>query len=41
MTAERIRDCNEVSSADETELDASDAESLYRVLEQQVVPLLL
>ncbi|HEY8184639.1 MAG TPA: alpha-glucan family phosphorylase [Pyrinomonadaceae bacterium] len=30
---------NEVASADETELDASDAESLYRVLEQQVVPL--
>lgn len=29
---------NEVASADETELDASDAESLYQVLEQQVVP---
>src|SRR6185436_6964979 len=30
---------NEVASADETELDTSDAESLYRTLEQQVVPL--
>ena len=30
---------NEVATAEETEMDASDAESLYRVLEQQVVPL--
>ena len=30
---------NEVAGADETEMDASDAESLYSVLEQQVVPL--
>jgi glycogen phosphorylase len=30
---------NEVASAVETDMDASDAESLYRVLEQQVVPL--
>jgi starch phosphorylase len=30
---------NDVASAVETDMDASDAESLYRVLEQQVVPL--
>jgi starch phosphorylase len=30
---------NDVASVEETEVDASDAESLYRVLEQQVVPL--
>src|SRR5205814_10530529 len=30
---------NESSSATETEVDATDAESLYRVLEQQVAPL--
>jgi starch phosphorylase len=30
---------NEVACVDGTEVDASDAESLYRVLEQQVVPL--
>jgi starch phosphorylase len=30
---------DEVASADEAEIDAGDAESLYRVLEQQVVPL--
>jgi starch phosphorylase len=30
---------DEVASVDEAEIDAGDAESLYRVLEQQVVPL--
>ena len=30
---------SEVASVDETEIDAGDAESLYRTLEQQVVPL--
>jgi starch phosphorylase len=30
---------NEVEAAETADIDASDAESLYRVLEQQVVPL--
>ena len=30
---------NEIASATETDVDATDAESLYRVLEQQVAPL--